>query len=130
MILGELLKAETALLTISTQDVSVKVAYHLAKLTQLVQVETKYYYDQRKKLIEELGIERDVTILEKEQGMFGKIFEVKPENFEIFGKKINELLELPIIIDKWLLTLKILEEFKISSKSILALDPLITKEAE
>lgn len=127
--LGTLVKIENSLVRVSSQPTTVKVAYHLSKLLKLIQSETEYYHTEQNKLIKELGSERQVTSVEKENGMSGSVFEVKPENLETFTNKIKELSEIEVKLDtKWLLTLDLLENIKVSGLDMLTLNILIEGE--
>lgn len=123
--LNELIVIERVLLRIGTQPIAIKTAYHIGKLLKLVQEETKYFKETNESLIKSLGKERACNEAELKQGIQGPLWEVLPENIEQFSLKLKELLEVEITIDKWLLTLELLGELKISSNDMMSLDILI-----
>jgi len=127
--LGQLVQAEEVLNTIGKQSVSIKTAYHLAKLMKLVKEETSIYHLKREEFIKELGEKREPTKEELAKGVNGEIFEVAKDKIPEFVKQINELSEISVTIDKWLLlTLELLENIDISAQDVLFLDSLIIEK--
>lgn len=97
--LGELVEAEQVLTRIASKEgFSFKTVYSLAKLTRLVKTETKFWWDERSKLFEKFGEERDATPEEKK--IHGpRIKEITPKNLPDFQRLITELNSTPIEIN-------------------------------
>lgn len=128
--LGNLVSALNVLVKIGSQPIGIKDAYHIGKLTKLVQSEVSEFDEARQKLIKEYGEERPLTEKEVEDKVQGPIIEVKAENIKEFMEKLGELASVEIEIEKWLLTLDLLKDVKLSSGDMIALDPLIKEGAD
>lgn len=126
--MGALLQAEGVLERLGTERVPARVAYHLAKLTDAVRAETKHFHERRRALITELGQERPPTPAEAEASGGAPVIEVTAENREAFASRVNEIAEVAVSIDKWLLTIDLLDAFTLSSDDVRALGPLVTGE--
>ena len=123
--LGQLVQAEEVLFSISKQPVTIKTAYHIAKLMKSIKEETSIYHSKREELIKEMGEKRDPTKEEMGKGISGEIFEVTKERLPEFIEKMKELNEIDITVDKWLLTFELLDKIDISAQDVLLLDSLI-----
>lgn len=108
------------------QPVSATTAYRLAKLIKSVRDETEFYRTRYRALIKELGVEREPTKAEAEQGMQGPVTEVASANRDTFTEKVKELDATPVEIEKWLLTVEMLGDVKVSIGDMLALGELIS----
>lgn len=89
--LGELIEAEQALARVVTKEgFSFKTVYALTKMSRLVREETKIWWEQRNKLFERFGIERDSTPAEKP--IHGpKVREITADNSTEFLSLLKEL---------------------------------------
>ncbi len=126
--IGDLLNAEPTLQRLAAMPVNVRVAYRVARLQSVVAKETKQYEALRVGLIKgEYGAEREVNDAEKERGMSGTVFEVKPERLVDFQSKVTELQSVVVTIDKWLLDLEMLSEVKLTASDIASLGSLISE---
>ena len=123
--LDKLVQAQIALRYIAQKELSIKHAYHLARLIDFVEIQTKPYFEKRNELIKKLGIERDTTQAEKDQQMGNTVFEVLPKNIEEFKAQEIELGSIEITVDKWLLTTEMFKDIKVSGWAIHALGNLI-----
>ena len=127
--LNALVSAEQALKRLAAQPVSAKTAYHLARLIKAVFAETEPFHTQRHASSRRCGAERPVTEAEIALGASGTVFEVVPEQLPAYTAQINDLLAVPVTIDRWLLTVTMLGDLPITAEDILALDALISDES-
>lgn len=125
--LGALAKAEPALQRLAQQPIKSTTAYHLFRLLKLVQAETPIYHKQYRDLVRSHGDERDPTPLEAIQGQRGKVQEIPPgERMDAFLAQLDELSTIAVTLDdKWLLTMALLAELKVSAADLLALGDLV-----
>ena len=107
--LAELLDAETALAALEQLQLPVKTAYHVAKLTRLVTVETKLFKERRDALIKDLGAERETTDAERAGGAGPTTTQVTPKNWDTYIARVNELGAIAVEIAWRPLTLTELE---------------------
>lgn len=80
ILLGELVAANPELVQLGQKELPFKAAYCISKLLRKVGEEVKDYETARGALVKELGEQQ------------GDMWQVKPENFESFSKKLEELL--------------------------------------
>lgn len=126
-----LANAEPALRRLAAQKVSVKPAYHIARLLDVVRGETAEFHKQHDELVRRLGKERPLTSDEQKTIGTGvtSMIEVTPDNREEFAKKLAELEAIEVTIDKWLMTIDLLEGFAVSADDIASLGPLVLEPA-
>lgn len=126
--LAELLDAETALAALEQLQLPVKTAYHVAKLTRLVTVETKLFKEQRDKLIKELGADRPTTDAEQRNGAGPTTTQVTPEHWDTYVARVNELGEESVEIAWRPLTLAQLDGATVRPADLRRLGPLLADE--
>jgi hypothetical protein len=111
--LGTLVAAEPALKRLSDQKLTVKTAYHIAKLLKFVGTHLADYNEQRVAHVKELGAETDGN------------FTVTKENWPEFDKRMQELFAIEVTIPWKPVTFEQIAAIAISPADILALDTLV-----
>lgn len=122
--LGHLMTAMPALERLAESRLPVQTAYTLAKLCRLVQIETEYFQTQRANLFKEYGVERPSTDAEKAT-CGASVFEVQPDNIDVFRVKLNELLALPVSIDWTPISVTALGSLEMSAADFIALGAFV-----
>ena len=116
---GQLLEAETALRQLSSAPLSVKVAYRLAKLLEKAQQELKTFYQQRERLMRELGT------VQTEDGKAPTIT-VRAENVQQYIDACQQLIEERVELSGEPFDLTQLNGHDLTAADVLALGVLVT----
>jgi len=117
----ELFQAEAALQSICHLKLEKKAAYHVAKLTRLVEQANHALQLRRNAYIKAHGVERD--------GQPGSSFEIAPDSaaWQPFQDWMREQVEAPIEIAWSPLTLEQLGEHAVSPADLNALGPFLAE---
>ena len=126
--LAVLLDAEPALAVLEQLLLPAKTAYHIAKLTRLVTVETQIFKTRREALIRELGAERPTTDAERAQGAGPTTTQVTPANWDVYVAKANELAEVEVEIAWRPLTVAQLDGATVRPSDLRHLGPLLAED--
>jgi hypothetical protein len=113
------------------QSIPLKTSYHVSRLVSIVSEHTRPFHEERLALSKVMGKERPATDAEKAAGCTDEfVYDLRATGkADEFDKQIKEAVAKTIEIDRWLLTLDILEAYQISTPDLTALDPLIVDEA-
>jgi len=128
--LGALVTAEPALERLATERLSVKAAYHVAKLARLVRLETALFHEARQKALLEFGEERDAATPEERARLGPRVITVTPEHAAAFTARLADLTALPVELAWTPLDLEALGDLRITPADLLALGPLIADPKE
>ena len=97
MKLSDVLAADRALTEIAELDIAAQASWDLSKLAQATNAEVELFRKKQRKLLEELGEEREASEEEAALGgLKGKVLAVKPENKDAFLKRQDELLDVTV----------------------------------
>lgn len=91
-----------------------KLSYKIGKLARLLQQEAKEYDRLRMDLIKKVGISRDATAIERENGSGDKIYNITGDDrIKEFNEKMKEIEEVPVKIEWDTISLESLADAKI-----------------
>lgn len=121
--LGALVGAEPALGRLLALPLPVKAAYHLVKLSRLVQAETSIFNGLRDKAVRELGS----AIPGQADG-----WEINQAhaNWATFVERMNKIAAETVTIPWGPIALQTFGDIQITGADLLALDPLLTKDVD
>jgi hypothetical protein len=129
--LGALIEAQPALERLAAARLSVKTAYHIAKLIRLATPELQQFQTQRNALVQTFGAERPATAAERaaNQGQ-PTTLEVTPENRPAFFAQVAELVSIPTTLAWTPLAIEALDGVEITAADLLALGPFLTWDGD
>ena len=113
--LREVLDSVNCLEKLSSIKMPGKVAYSVARTLGKVYDLSKTFSEQKKKLFDKYGEEKDIKDERTQQTT--KQLTIKPENVEAYKKDLSEILDKEVEVDIW--------KIKVSSLDSLSLEPMI-----
>jgi hypothetical protein len=126
--LRALLEAQPALVRLSNEKLPVKLAYRVARLMKVVQVELDDFHKQRIVLVKQYGATRPTT--EEERAIHGtEITEVTPDRMVEFRQDVDDLADEKVTLERE--PLKLEDNFPaITPADLIALGPLVADEED
>ena len=124
--IGQLTRAEQALNGLCNQPAPPKLAYHLARLTEIVRKTTKPFYEQRLALIKELGTQRPCNPGESSDD--GTMWQVKEEHLATFRERVALIEAEEVSLTDWLLKLNQLTPLQITGNDLQNLGPIVSED--
>jgi hypothetical protein len=123
-----LVQAEPGLVALAAMPLPIKVAYRVAKLMRLVEVETKEFHVFRSAQIKELGKPKEPTAEDIAAGRTTDLWQLSPEALATFNARMTELGDMPVTIAWSALKVSDFGDINVAAKTLMDLGPLLDME--
>lgn len=128
---SQLMAAVEAYQRLAALPLNNKHAYHVKRVGKLVEVELERREKHRLSIVEEIGVERDATTQEKQDGWDkDKIKSIEPEQQAEYNRRLKEYDEQVVTLSWRPIPFEILQGHRITPADLMLLDTLIAEPIE